>query len=98
MAEPAKVQLSADGITIWRTCFAEPGQVPQHVHAFDHLSMITAGSARIWADGVDLGVYVAPQGLVIKAGVKHRFDILEPGTIVDCVHNTSRSGVIETAR
>lgn len=93
-----KLRLSADGVEVWRTHFAKAGMiVPQHAHEFDHLSMISAGSARVWAGDQDLGIYKAPGGVMIRAKVKHRFDILEDGTIVDCIHRTDRTGEIEIA-
>ncbi len=94
----AKLRMTADGIEIWRTRFSVAGMVvPQHAHEFDHLSMVSAGAVRVWADGKDKGIYRAPEGIMIRAHVKHRFDILEDGTIVDCIHNVSRTGEIQIA-
>lgn len=91
-----KRRYSADGITIDRTHFPSAGMdVPQHVHAYDHVSLLAAGSARVWADGIEIGILRAPDGLMIRAGVAHQFDILEDGTIIDCVHYTGRTGEIE---
>lgn len=92
VAQPErKIRWHADGVTIYRTHFPSAGMhVIQHTHDYDHVSTFAAGSARVWADGVDLGVVHAPDGIVIKAGVAHRFEIIEAGTILDCIHSGKR--------
>lgn len=69
--------------------------IPQHSHTWDHLSMLAVGAVRIWRDGVLDGDYVAPAGILIKAGVKHTFRTLEDNTIIYCIHNIMRSGKID---
>lgn len=86
-----KIRWHADGVTIYRTYFAHAGlHVFQHTHDYDHVSTFAAGGARVWADDVDLGIVRAPDGIVIKAGVAHRFEIIEDGTILDCIHSGKR--------
>jgi hypothetical protein len=86
-----KLRWHADGITIYRTHFPVAGMIcPMHTHDYDHVSTFAAGGARVWADGVDMGIVRAPEGLLIKGGVAHRFDIIEDGTILDCIHSGNR--------
>lgn len=61
--------------------------LPQHSHAYDHLSYVASGAVRAWADGDPLGDFVAPTGIVIKAGVKHLFQTLADATVILCIHN-----------
>lgn len=85
-----------DGIGVVAALFHQKGEIiPQHAHAYPHISVIGAGSVRVWKDGVWSGTYKAPQQIVIEAGVKHLFHVLEDKTVVLCVHNVSRSGSID---
>ena len=86
----------ADGVAIKQMHAPVRGiEIPQHSHEYDHLSMLARGSVMLYADNVYQGVYRAPAGIIIKAGVKHRFVTLEDNTIVYCIHNVSRSGGID---
>lgn len=79
---------TADGLFIKQMFIAKAGTlIPQHSHAWDHTSMLATGSVRLWADGVRVGDFQAPTGILIKAGVKHLFQSLEDGTTVYCIHN-----------
>lgn len=60
--------------------------VPQHSHAYDHLSLLATGAVRAWADGELIGDQMAPYPFHIKAGVKHTFQSLVPGTTIYCIH------------
>lgn len=79
---------TADGVFIkWVTVATAGSIIPQHAHVWDHTSFVSAGAIAAWADGVWLGVYQAPAGLFIKAGVKHTFQTLADDTILLCIHN-----------
>lgn len=52
---------------------------------------------RAWKDGVLLGDFTAPHFIFIPAHTKHRFQTLEDGTIMWCIHNISRTGAVEIA-
>jgi quercetin dioxygenase-like cupin family protein len=47
----------------------------QHVHPFDHKSILESGRVRVTADGVSR-IYEGPAALVIKAGVQHQVEAL----------------------
>jgi quercetin dioxygenase-like cupin family protein len=72
--------------------FAEGTYIPQHSHSYEHLSVVAAGSVRVWRDEVLLGDYTAPAGIVIAAEAKHMFLALEPNTAVLCVHRVDDDG------
>ncbi len=86
----------ADDVFIKQMLIARAGTyIPQHTHKYDHTSMLAVGRVRVWKDRVLDGDYTAPTGLLIKAGVAHTFLALEDNTIVYCIHNVSRSDVVE---
>lgn len=100
VSQPHGVEIAiTDDIFVKQMVLDKAGTlVPQHTHAYDHLSMLAVGSVRIWRDGKLDGDYQAPCGIVIKAGVAHMFLSLEDNTIVYCVHNISHSGDIDILR
>ena len=65
--------------------------VPQHAHEYPHISAITSGAVRVWADDALLGEFTAPSFITIKARVKHQFLTLAPGTTILCIHNADRA-------
>jgi quercetin dioxygenase-like cupin family protein len=71
--------------------------VPQHAHNYDHVSYVASGAVHVWADGEYLGETRGPDGIVIRAGVKHLFQAVDDGTVVLCIHRIDRSGEIEIA-
>lgn len=82
-----------DGVFVKSNLFRHAGMVgQQHAHRYEHLSYVASGSVRVEVDGVSLGVFVAPVGIVIKAGAQHTFTTLAPDTVILCIHNTDRSG------
>jgi len=81
-----------DGVFIKQMTFRHAGMfVPQHAHAYDHLSFITAGAVRVWADDRLMGEFQAPTPIVIRARVKHRFQTLAAPTTILCIHNADRA-------
>ena len=70
-------------------------EIGQHSHAYDHLSMLAVGEVNLYGDGEFLGHFVAPSGITIRAGVKHRFETLTDGVLIYCIHNVARSGGVD---
>ena len=68
--------------------------VGQHSHAFDHTSLLAAGSMRVWEAGVWTGDYHAPVPIVIRKNTLHRMQALTDGVVFYCIHNTLREGVV----
>lgn len=81
-----------DDVFVKQMVVAKAGTfIPQHVHKYDHLSMLAVGSVKLWEDGRYTGEVKAPSGIVIKAGVRHMFQTTEDNTIVYCIHNAARA-------
>lgn len=86
----------ADDVFIKSGTFKDIGTIiPQHSHEYDHTSFIATGAVQVWCDDEYLGIYNAPQGILIKKHAKHRFVTLEENTTILCIHNISRNGMIE---
>lgn len=69
--------------------------VIQHVHKYDHLSLLARGSVLLFKGEEEPVEYKAPEGIEITAGTLHKFMSLEDDTIVYCIHNVSRTGQVE---
>src|SRR6185312_7834426 len=69
--------------------------IPQHVHEYDHTSFLAKGAMYVWEDGVPKGRLDAPQGILIKAGVKHLFQTIEDDTVLLCIHNLHGEGMVK---
>ncbi|MBA0085014.1 MAG: hypothetical protein HRJ53_08460 [Acidobacteria bacterium Pan2503] len=69
-------------------------EVPQHVHKYNHATLLTLGMVRIWRDGELWGDFRAPHILEIQAGIAHRFVSLTPAVLY-CIHNVARTGEVE---
>lgn len=91
--EPLETNIHmCEGLFVKHTVFAAGTRIPQHRHAFDHLSVVANGAVRVWQDGEVMGDYRAPAGIVIKAHAEHTFLALEPKTAVLCVHRLDENG------
>lgn len=58
----------------------------QHVHDYDHATLIGNGAAVLYVDGVDSGYFEAGQAVLIKAGQHHEFEARKDDTRLTCVH------------
>lgn len=56
-----------------------------HVHAFDHITLLAAGSVLMKHDHGEQE-YKAPHLIVTPKGIKHQFIALEPKTVFCCIH------------
>ena len=84
--------ITADGIRIEANHLPKAGLlVYQHVHEYDHTTLVASGAIRAWCSGVRLGDFEAPAVLFIKAGELHNFESLVDGTVFYCLHNVERS-------
>lgn len=93
---PDDREWTVDGVFVKQMYLAQPGMlVPQHAHTYAHLTMLAAGSVRVWRDGDLLGDFVAPAAIEIPAEAKHSFLSLQEETILYCLHNIARAGAVE---
>lgn len=65
--------------------------VPQHVHTYDHATLVLAGKIRGWRNGEWIGDKVRGQAFEIKAGDAHHFQSLEPDSMLTCVHSVAEA-------
>ena len=95
--QPPNIEIyTTDGLFVKQMYIAEAGTfIPQHSHAYEHLSMLAVGSVRLWKDGELVGDFHAPCGITIEAEAKHLFQSIEPGTMIYCIHNIERAGQVE---
>ena len=86
----------ADGIHVAQITVPVAGTyVPQHSHAYDHMTMLATGSMRVWVEGDLVGDFDAPIPLKIPAGKKHTFLALTDNVTFYCLHNVGRTGAVE---
>ena len=80
----------ANGVTVKQIAPKGVGAIVfQHVHDYDHLTLLASGSAEIWKNG-EMTIEKAPKPIEIEAGVAHKFVTLEENTVFYCIHNTDR--------
>lgn len=80
------------GLFVKSTKLPEGRVIPQHAHGYSHISVVAAGSVRVWDGETVLGDYRAPAGITIAARRQHAFLALEPDTVVLCIHRVGPDG------
>ena len=66
--------------------FKHAGDVEHgHAHTFDHVSLLTAGSAKVTVEGVSR-VFTAPHAIFIRKDWMHEIEALQDDTIMICIH------------
>ena len=63
----------------------------QHVHTYDHVSMVAVGAVCYWIDDAFKGSVTAPAPIVIRAGQKHTV-LATTDALLYCVHNLRVEG------
>jgi quercetin dioxygenase-like cupin family protein len=92
-SQPVQTDITmCPGLFVKHAVFDAGSYIPQHAHEHAHLSVVASGSVRAWKDGVLLGDYRAPAGIVIEARAKHTFLALADGTAILCVHRVDEDG------
>ena len=61
--------------------------IPQHVHDYDHATLVCSGLVRGWCNGELLGDKGKGEAFEILAHCQHEFVSLEPNTTLVCVHD-----------
>ena len=62
----------------------------QHRHDYDHTTVVAHGQVAVWQNNEFRGMYSAPAGIPIPAGVDHTFLALVDETVLLCIHRTDR--------
>ena len=65
----------------------------QHVHAHDHITLVSRGTIQAWQDGEDMGEFSAPSVISILAGRQHSFMALTDDVNLCCLHNLRGTGL-----
>ena len=65
--------------------------VVQHVHEYDHVTLVAAGTVRAWIEDQDQGEVTAPQVVRVAAGARHKFLAVTP-VVLYCIHNLRGEG------
>lgn len=87
----------ADDIFIKQIPLLKAGwTVIQHVHEYDHLTLVASGRVRAWVGKDDYQDYMAPAVVFVKKGETHRFTALADGTVLYCVHRLHGMGVVSS--
>lgn len=92
--QPPVVEIKlCPGLFVKQMLIAKAGTfIPQHSHAYPHLSMLAVGAVFVWKNGNPVGRFEAPSGIVIEAGAKHTFAALVDGTLIYCIHRVGADG------
>lgn len=84
----------ADDIWVRAYDLKKAGRVAsQHIHAHDHITLVSSGSVQAWQDDQDLGVFTAPALITIPANTKHAFVALTDNVVLCCLHNLRGTGL-----
>lgn len=86
--QPVSTEIKlTDDLFVKTAVVADAGTIiPTHSHRWDHITLLAVGSMRVVADGVMLGDYTGPVGILIRAGVKHTMTTLTDGVVFACIH------------
>jgi hypothetical protein len=93
--EPDYVEF-AEVDDIWVRAYNVPKAktiISQHVHAHDHVTLVSRGTIEGWQDGESIGTFVAPALVTIPAGKKHAFMALTDDVVLCCLHNLRGTGL-----
>jgi quercetin dioxygenase-like cupin family protein len=76
----------AEGLYVRRMFFEKRGDRNDgHAHTYDHVTCLAAGAVRCTVDGV-VEDFKAPHLFVTPKDAYHRFEALEAGTVLLCMH------------
>jgi hypothetical protein len=62
--------------------------VPQHIHTYEHTTLLAHGSVRLYKNRQWFADYHAPKLIKVEANTEHYFQSLEDHTVICCIHNT----------
>ncbi|MFA7279604.1 MAG: hypothetical protein WC100_05875 [Sterolibacterium sp.] len=69
--------------------------ITQHVHDYDHATLVGSGKAALYADGEHIGDFSAGEACEVKANTNHLFVSLEPNTRLTCIHSVESANSIK---
>jgi hypothetical protein len=65
--------------------------VAQHVHLYDHVTVVATGTVRLTIDGVDQGEVTGPKPVTIRALAQHSM-VAVTDALLFCAHNLRGEG------
>ena len=65
--------------------------LPQHGHAWPHISYIVSGVVRVWQDDEQIGDFIGPCAVKIPALALHKFLTLSDDVVILCLHNADHA-------
>ena len=65
----------------------------QHVHAHDHITLVSSGTVQAWQNEECIGVFSAPSVITVLANKKHAFVALTDNVVLCCLHNLRGTGL-----
>lgn len=96
MSEVVEFVDEVAGIYFRSVCLVKSGErLAQHVHPYDHATLVGSGKARLWVDGKWIGDFEAGKAVKVEAHKRHEFMSLEDGTRLTCVHDTESAHYIK---
>ena len=102
-ADPLRERVRADiefhesnGVSIKQIVVHKAGDVVyQHVHDYEHLTLLASGAVSVIIDDQLVGRKQAPAVINIEANKKHEFIALADNTVLYCIHNSERQSYEE---
>ena len=86
----------ANGVSIKQIVVPKAGYVVyQHVHDYEHMTLLTNGAVSVIIDDQMVGRKIAPAVIQIEANKKHEFIALAENTVLWCIHNSERQSYAE---
>ena len=86
----------ANGVSIKQIVVHKAGDVVyQHVHDYEHMTLLTNGAVSVIIDDQMVGRKIAPAVIHIEANKKHEFIALADNTVLWCIHNSERQSYAE---
>lgn len=80
----------------FRSILIQKGKrVPQHVHDYDHPTLVCSGKAALYVGGILAGIYGPGQAAPVMAGQHHDFEALENNTRLTCIHHAASADSIK---
>lgn len=60
--------------------------IENHVHTWDHVTLVMSGSVRVFVGGTETGVFTAPAMVKIAANKQHYMTTLADNVTLACIH------------
>lgn len=83
--QPTKTMKWACGLAFFGVLLKKGMVIPQHSHSHSHATHIGSGRTRMWANGIDMGVFSQGDALPLEAETEHVFMAEEDNTLITCV-------------